>query len=106
MIPWIRSHIVWVATGGALALAGTTGFLASQALGGATAGPPVTTTTVNIGAGSTGPSGPAGPAGPSGPTGPAGAGGADQCPTGSTFQAVVLNQPGGHLELWVCVKTP
>jgi hypothetical protein len=39
-----------------------------------------------------------------GPVGGTG-GGAEDCPTGSSFQAVVLNSPGGHVELWACVKT-
>ena len=87
---------------GGLTLTTSGGFLAAEALGvGAQA--PTVTTTVQVGAGATGPAGPAGPPGPPGSQGPAGTGGADQCPAGSTFKAVVLNQPGGHIELWVCV---
>ena len=98
-------------------------------------GPPTKTTTVNVGQGATGPKGDPGPAGPKGDAGPAGAtgpkgengaagpagatgpagpqgpkgdaggGGPQDCPTGSDFQAVVLNAPGGQVEIWTCVKT-
>ena len=86
-------------------MAGAAGYGASVALGLVTAGsPPTVTTTVNVGQGATGPAGPPGPSGATGPAGPAGEGGANQCPTGSTFTAVVLNAPGGHVELWACVK--
>jgi hypothetical protein len=90
-----------------LVLAASTGYLAATALGLGTAGsPPTKTTTVNVGQGATGPKGdpgPAGPAGPAGPPGPAGGGGPEDCPTGSSFQAVVLNAPGGQVEIWTCV---
>jgi hypothetical protein len=41
-----------------------------------------------------------------GPVGGTGGGGnAENCPSGSTFTAVVVNAPGGHVTtLWVCVK--
>lgn len=103
MTGWIRSHAVTVGIAGALVLAAGSGFLTSQALGLGAAGAPTETVTVQVGTGATGPAGPPGPVGPVGPAGPAGTGGADQCPTGSTFKAVVINQPGGHIELWVCV---
>ena len=94
---------------GSVGLAGAAGFGASQALGlGATGSPPTKTTTVNVGQGATGPQGPAGDPGPAGPTGaqgPAGTGGPQDCPTGSSFQAVVLNSPGGHVEIWTCVAS-
>ena len=94
---------------GSLGMAGAAGYGTSVALGLGTAGtPPTITTTVNVGQGATGTpgdTGPAGPAGPTGPQGPAGGGGPEDCPTGSTFQAVVLNAPGGHTEIWTCVKT-
>src|SRR5580765_1599214 len=99
---FLRNHLALLAIVASGTLAASAGYFAATALGlGAQA--PTTTTTVQVGAGATGPAGPPGPAGPAGPQGPAGAGGADQCPTGSTFKAVVLNQPGGHIELWVCV---
>jgi hypothetical protein len=87
-----------------LALAGSAGYLTSQAIGVGSAGPPTQTTTVNVGEGATGPQGPPGPPGPQGDPGPAGTGGAESCPAGSTFKAVVLNSPGGHVEIWTCVK--
>jgi hypothetical protein len=81
-------------------LAAGAGGLGAVALGaGQASGPPLTTTTISVAAG------PAGPAGPPGPPGPAGTGGAEQCPAGSTFQAVQVNHPGGHITLWVCVAT-
>jgi hypothetical protein len=102
MIAWIRNHVTWLALGGALTLAAASGYLASQALGlGAQA--PATTTTVNVGQGATGPQGQQGEPGPQGPPGPAGTGGAEQCPTGSSFEAVQLNHPGGHVTIWTCV---
>jgi hypothetical protein len=92
-----------------LVLAASTGYLAATAFGLGTAGsPPTVTTTVNVGQGQTGPPGPqgeTGPAGPAGPPGPAGGGGPEDCPTGSTFKAVILNAPGGQTEIWTCVKT-
>jgi hypothetical protein len=103
MIAFIRRQGLVIAMLGALALASISGFFAAKALGVGFAGAPTKTTTVQVG-GETGPTGPAGPAGPAGPPGPAGTGGADQCPTGSDFEAVVLNSPGGHVEVWTCVK--
>lgn len=89
---------------GSLGLAGAAGFGASQALGlGKADAPPTKTTTINVGTGEQGPTGPAGPVGPPGPTG---TGGAESCPTGSTFGAVLINHPGGQVEIWTCVKNP
>jgi hypothetical protein len=89
-----------------LVLAGTSGALGAVALTGSATQAPTKTTTVNIGTGATGPQGPAGPAGPQGPKGdPGTGGGVENCPVGSTFQAVVLNSPSGHVEIWTCVKT-
>jgi len=102
LIGYVRRHVVALALAGALVLAGAAGYLASAALS-AGSGPPTTTTTVNVAVGATGPAGPAGPTGPAGDPGPPGTGGAEQCPTGSTFQAVVINHPGGQITLWVCV---
>jgi hypothetical protein len=99
MIAFIRSHAAVFAIGGSLVLAGVSGFFVSQALS-AGAQAPTVTTTVNVGEGATGPTGPAGPAGPVGPTG---TGGAESCPTGSTFGAVRLNHPTGHVVVWVCI---
>ena len=101
MIKYVRSHAISIAIFSSLALAAASGFLANVALGIGSAGAPTATTTINVG---TGEQGPAGPPGPPGPPGPAG-GGADSCPTGSTFKAVVVSAPGGHVEMWVCVKS-
>lgn len=87
-----------------LALAGASGALGAVALTSASGQPPTVTTTINAGEGATGPAGPAGPTGPAGPQGETG-GGASDCPTGSQFQAVIINHPGGHVEIWTCVKT-
>jgi hypothetical protein len=85
---------------GALALAGGSGFLASSALSGSQQAP-TKTVTVDV---ATGPAGPPGPPGPQGPQGPAGTGGgAESCPTGSTFTAVRINAPSGHVTIWTCV---
>jgi hypothetical protein len=104
-VSFARRNLTWIALGGVLALAATSGALAAVALTSASQQAPTKTTTINVGAGETGPPGPAGPAGPPGPAGPAGTGGPENCPAGSTFQAVVLNSPSGHVELWSCVKT-
>ena len=101
-----RPSVLYMAA--SIGLAGAAGYGASVALGLSSAGSaPTVTTTVNVGQGQTGPAGPSGPAGPAGPTGPPGAagGGPQDCPTGSTFKAVVLNAPGGQTEIWTCVKT-
>jgi hypothetical protein len=94
--------------GTSVVLAAGAGALGAVAIAGGLAGsPPTKTTTVNVGQGATGPigeTGPAGPIGPAGPAGPAGAGGPSDCPTGSNFEAVVLNAPGGQVEIWTCVK--
>jgi hypothetical protein len=108
MIAFLRNNAVKLVLGGALALAATSGFFASVALGlGTATGPPTVTTTISVGAGPTGETGPAGPPGETGPTGPVGpaGGGADDCPTGSSFEAVELNHPGGHVTVWVCVAS-
>lgn len=91
-----------------LVLAGASGFLASVALSGS-AQAPTQTVTLSVASGPQGPAGPAGPQGPTGDTGPAGprgepgTGGAEDCPVGSTFKAVVIDHPGGHVTLWTCV---
>jgi hypothetical protein len=102
-----------------LALAGASGFLASQALSSA----PVATRTVTIdvATGPTGPQGPAGPAGPKGErgpagpkgaTGPAGARGATgpsgeaSCPSGFEFGDLVIKHKGGQVTVFTCLKVP
>jgi len=87
-----------------LALAGGSGFFASQAISGATQAPTKTVTLdVGSGTGATGPQGPAGPPGPRGATGPAGSPGAESCPSGYAFGAVVFNTPGGHTTIATCI---
>ena len=68
----------------ALVLAGTAGFLASTALGIGSSSPPTQTTTITI------------------PT--ASQGGAEACPTGSTFKALEIDHPGGHVTIYTCIK--
>jgi len=88
----------------AVALAGSAGYFAAVAIGiGQQA--PTTTVTVNIPTGETGPKGDTGPAGPPGPKGDPGSPGAESCPTGSTFQAVKFNAPGGQTTIWTCVAS-
>jgi hypothetical protein len=96
-----------------LTLAASTGFLAATVLG-AGQQAPAKTVTIDVGTGQTGPQGEPGPAGPPGPQGPKGdtgpqgppgtGGGAEACPAGSSFGAVRINSPGGHVEIWACVK--
>jgi hypothetical protein len=99
MIAFVRAHAVVFAVGGSIALAGVSGYFVSVALS-AGQQAPTTTTTVNVGEGA---SGPTGPAGPPGPIGPVGQPGAESCPTGSTFGALRLNHPGGHVTIWTCI---
>jgi len=74
----------------ALAFAGGAGFLASTALGiGSQA--PTSTTTITI------------PTGQQGPPGPPGSPGAESCPTGSTFKALEIDHPGGHVTIYTCI---
>jgi hypothetical protein len=101
MIAYVRAHAVTFVVGGALALAGVSGFFVSKAIGAAQQAP-ATTVTVDVGTGEQGPPGPKGDTGPMGPAGTAG-GGAEACPTGSTFGAVRINSPGGHVTIWTCV---
>lgn len=82
-------------TGGALFLAGASGFLASKALSGATQATRTVTITLRNGA--------TGPAGPRGPTGPAGA---QSCPAGFELGDLVINHPGGQVTVFSCLKTP
>src|SRR5262245_43871061 len=105
-----------------LALAGTSGFLTSAAIG--QSGQQKTrTVTVDLGAGATGPAGPRGPAGPAGargpvgPAGPAGArgtrgatgaqgppGGNSSCIAGFSPGVLVINHPGGQTRIYTCIE--
>lgn len=84
---------------GSLFAAGA-GVLGAEAITGTSQQTPTKTTTISVENGATGATGPAGPPGESGPQGPAGS---ENCPAGSTFQAVVVSAPQGHIEMWVCV---
>jgi len=64
----------------ALVLAGVTGFLASTALGIGSSSPPTETTTITIPAAQ-----------------------AETCPTGSTFKALEIDHPGGHVTIYTCI---
>lgn len=90
MIAFFRRHLVVISVGGALALAGASGFFVSQAFS-VSQQAPTETTTVNVGTGVTG------------PPGPPGAPGAESCPTGSKFEAVEINHASGHITIWTCV---
>jgi hypothetical protein len=94
----------------ALALAGSSGFLASQAL--STSSQATRTVTIDIATGPAGPQGPLGPAGPAGPKGdtgeagppgPKGDPGSFTCPAGFTEGELVINHPGGHVTLFTCL---
>jgi hypothetical protein len=100
----------WIAV--ALALAGGSGFLVSQAL---SAGPTAPSKTVTIDV-ATGPQGPAGPpgqkgdqgapgeTGPAGATGPAGPAGDFTCLDGYSAGILEIDHPGGHVNLYVCIE--
>ena len=77
-------------------LAVGTGFLAATALstGKQT---PAFTTTITLTNGATGPTGPAGPEGPPGGT---------TCPEGFQYGEVVIDHPGGHVNLLACMQRP
>lgn len=38
-----------------------------------------------------------------GPVGGGGTGGEGSCPAGSTFGKLVINQPGGHVDIYTCI---
>jgi hypothetical protein len=79
----------------ALALAGTSGFLASTAIGQGSA--PVRTVTVNVGTGARGEPGPPGPPGPRGPAGLA-------CLAGYSPGVLRINAVGGHVQVYTCLE--
>jgi Collagen triple helix repeat (20 copies) len=97
-------------TAASLALAGTSGFLASQTLG---AGAQTKTVTISVANGPPGPKGDTGPAGPkgeqgpkgeAGPRGPQGEAGQANCPAGFSHGDLVINHPGGQVTLFTCLK--
>jgi hypothetical protein len=106
-----------LATVAALGLAGTSGFLTSQALSGSSQA--TRTVTVNLANGPPGPAGPPGPKGdpgpagpkgeqgergPAGPPGPQGPAGGLECPAGFSAADLVINHPGGQVTLYTCIK--
>jgi hypothetical protein len=86
-----------------LALAGSAGYLTSQAVGGSTQ-QPTRTVTIDVGTGAQGLPGEPGPPGPPGPKGDPGLPGAESCPAGYSFGALVINAPGGHVQIATCIK--
>jgi len=88
----------------ALVLASVSGYFVATSFGAGTQAA-VTTTTITLTAGPTGPAGPTGAQGPPGPAGPPGPGGAESCPAGYSFGAVVVNHAGGRLEIATCIKS-
>jgi hypothetical protein len=86
----MRIPVPHLIAAGALMLAGSAGFLTSQALAQT---PSPRTETINLQDGAPGPVGPAGPPGPAGLT----------CPAGYTAGILIINHPGGQVKLWTCL---
>ena len=80
--------------GSSLALAGGAGVFAAKAITNQSGQTPSRTVTISLTAG------PQGPTGPQGPQGPPGAG---ECPTGFTFGVLVIDHPGGHVQIATCL---
>jgi len=111
MAKWIP----YMLAGFGLALAGASGFLASQVFA-ANAQTPTKTVTINVATGpkgdpgEPGPPGPKGDPGPAGPkgdkgdTGPTGPPGGLVCPAGFSEGDLVINHPGGQVTLFTCLK--
>lgn len=91
----------YVLLGVAIALAAGSGLLTATAVLGSSDQAPTRTTTITL---TNGEKGEPGAAGPPGPPGQNGTPGAEGCPTGSTFEALVVNHPGGQVEIWTCIK--
>ena len=100
MKAFLSRNLAMIGIIGAGLLAASAGAFAAVALSSSSQQAPTQTTTITLTDGATGATGPAGPAGPPGKDG---TGGAETCPSGSSFQSVVINSPGGHVELWTCV---
>jgi hypothetical protein len=96
----VRRRIPHLLAAAGLALAGTSGYLASTALS-AGQQQQVRTVTVDVGTGEQGPRGPEGPVGPPGPQGPPGG---TACPAGYSIGDVRINHPGGQVTIRTCVK--
>lgn len=81
-----------------LALAGASGFLASQALSGSSQA--ARTVTISLHNGATGPRGAQGERGATGPSG------ATTCPAGFEHGVLVINHPGGQVTIATCLRSP
>jgi hypothetical protein len=100
----MKMLLVYALAGLGLALAGTAGFMASQATG---QSEPTRTVTVDVATGPTGPPGPEGPPGPRGPTGPEGPPGPPgdfSCLTAYSPGILVINHPGGQVKIYTCIE--
>jgi hypothetical protein len=120
-LPKPSASVLLLAT--SLALAGGSGFFASNAISDSNQ-TPTKTVTVDLPGGPTGPQGPPGVQGPPGPigpkgepgergptgptgargaTGPAGPTGNFSCPAGFSEGILVINAPGGQVRLFTCL---
>ncbi len=100
----MKRHLPTILMASALALAGTAGFLATEALSAGGAGPG-STTTISVATGESGPTGLQGVPGERGPTGPQGPpGGAETCPQGYSHGYLRINHPSGHVTIWTCIQ--
>jgi hypothetical protein len=79
------------------------GGLATAAVITATAPPPQKTVTVDLSPGPTGPTGARGATGAAGATGTQGPSGAFSCYTGYVPGILIINQPGGHVQIYTCI---
>lgn len=92
-----------------LAMAASSGFIASQAFGQDPGGGGVTTT-ISLPSETTGepgpqgPPGPVGPPGPAGPAGPQGLPGSQACKAGFVPGVLTINHPGGHVTISTCIE--
>jgi hypothetical protein len=99
----VRRRIPYLLAAAGLALAGTSGYLASTALS-AGQQQQVRTVTINVATGPRGPAGAPGPAGPQGERGPVGPAGGIVCADGYTAGDLRINHPGGQVTIRTCVK--
>jgi hypothetical protein len=87
----------------ALTVVGASAFLAAGGFGTAAVlaqGGPTKTVTIDVGKGEKGDTGPQGPAGPAGPKGDPGG---TTCPKGFEFGRLIINHPGGQVEIYTCM---
>jgi hypothetical protein len=97
----VKRPVLLLAAG--LALAGSAGYLTSQALGTGSQ-QPTRTVTIDVGTGAQGVPGEPGQPGPPGPKGDPGLPGAESCPAGYSFGAVLINAPKGQVQIATCIK--